>query len=111
MIIIKPHAVQRALSGEILARFERIGLRITAIKVVRETPEFWQRFYPSDEAWYENVGSKTLGDYLQSGSDVQERLDTSDAAAIGGMVKQWLVDHMSSAESIAAVLEGNEAPQ
>ena len=109
LVIIKPHAVQRGLVGEFLTRFERMGLKIAAIQVVNEQPEFWERFYPSDEHWYENAGRKTLENCRQNDIDVQERLGTTDPAAIGRMVMRWLVDHMSSGDSIAVVLEGNEA--
>jgi nucleoside-diphosphate kinase len=35
LVLIKPDAVQRALAGEILVRFERRGLTIRAAKLVR----------------------------------------------------------------------------
>lgn len=34
MVILKPDAVQRAIVGELLARFERRGLRIAALRLV-----------------------------------------------------------------------------
>jgi nucleoside-diphosphate kinase len=34
LIIIKPDAVQRGLTGEIISRFERRGLRIAAMKMI-----------------------------------------------------------------------------
>ncbi|GIK77147.1 MAG: nucleoside-diphosphate kinase [Acidobacteria bacterium] len=34
LILVKPDAFERALTGEVLARFERKGLRITALKLV-----------------------------------------------------------------------------
>jgi len=109
LIIIKPHAVQRGLTGVFLERFERMGLRIAAIKVIRGSSELWSRFYPSDEHWYHNAGSKTLESCQTYGIDVQESLGTTDPVAIGKMIKQWLIDHMSSGDSIAAILKGNEA--
>ena len=42
LILIKPDAVQRALTGEIITRFERRGLKIVALRMVdvsRETAE------------------------------------------------------------------------
>lgn len=42
LVILKPDAVQRSLAGEILARYERRGLKIAAMKfeiVSRETAE------------------------------------------------------------------------
>jgi nucleoside-diphosphate kinase len=43
--IVKPDAVGRNLVGEILRRFEAAGLRITAGKLLRLTPERAQAFY------------------------------------------------------------------
>jgi nucleoside-diphosphate kinase len=43
--IVKPDAVGRNLIGEILRRFETAGLRITAGKLLRLTPERAQAFY------------------------------------------------------------------
>ena len=109
LIILKPHAVARGLTGCILARFESMGLAITDIKTVRETKEFWDGFYPSDEQWMNNVGSKTLDSCRDLGIDVEKELGTNEASKIGRMVKGWLADHMSSGPCIAAILEGNEA--
>jgi nucleoside-diphosphate kinase len=35
LILIKPDAFERALTGEVIARFERKGMRITALKLMR----------------------------------------------------------------------------
>ena len=35
LILVKPDAFQRALTGEVIARFERKGLRIAALKTMR----------------------------------------------------------------------------
>ena len=35
LILVKPDAFDRALTGEVLARFERKGLRITALKLLQ----------------------------------------------------------------------------
>ena len=35
LILVKPDAFERALTGEVLARFERKGLRIVALKLMR----------------------------------------------------------------------------
>ena len=43
--IVKPDAVGRNLIGEILKRFESAGLKITAAKLVRLTPDRARAFY------------------------------------------------------------------
>ena len=35
LILVKPDAFERALTGEVIARFERKGLRIAALKLMR----------------------------------------------------------------------------
>ena len=45
LILIKPDGVQRGLIGEIVGRFERKGLRIAAIKMLRFTGELADRHY------------------------------------------------------------------
>jgi nucleoside-diphosphate kinase len=45
LILIKPDAYERGLTGEILARFERKGLVITALRVVRADEEIANRHY------------------------------------------------------------------
>jgi nucleoside-diphosphate kinase len=39
LILIKPDAFERGLTGEVISRFERKGLRITALKLIRATAE------------------------------------------------------------------------
>ena len=35
LVVLKPDAVQRGIAGELLARFERRGLRIAALRLIR----------------------------------------------------------------------------
>lgn len=48
LIILKPDAVRRGISGEILSRFEKAGLKIVAVKMLR--PDY-DHFYHH----YENI--------------------------------------------------------
>jgi nucleoside-diphosphate kinase len=45
LVLIKPDAMQRALAGEILARFERRGLTVRAARLVRVDRELAERHY------------------------------------------------------------------
>jgi nucleoside-diphosphate kinase len=45
LVLIKPDAMERALAGEILARFERRGLVVGAAKLVRVDRELAERHY------------------------------------------------------------------
>ena len=45
LVLVKPDGVERRLSGEIIARFERRGLKIVALKLCRMTREMAERHY------------------------------------------------------------------
>ena len=45
LILVKPDAFERNLTGEIIARFERKGLRLVALKLMTMTRELAQQHY------------------------------------------------------------------
>jgi nucleoside-diphosphate kinase len=49
LILVKPDAFERGLTGEIIARFERKGLRITALKHMQVTEDLAKRHYAEHE--------------------------------------------------------------
>ncbi len=50
LVILKPDALQRGIVGEIITRFERVGLKIVATKMLR--PDY-EHYY----AHYETIGT------------------------------------------------------
>src|SRR6201988_1184078 len=57
LILIKPDAFARNLSGEIIARFERKGLRLVAMNLMTMTRELASRHYAEHEGkpFYEEL--------------------------------------------------------
>jgi nucleoside-diphosphate kinase len=49
LILVKPDAFERNLTGEIIARFERKGLRLVALKLMTMTRELAQQHYAEHE--------------------------------------------------------------
>lgn len=45
LIILKPDAMQRGIAGEILTRFERVGLKIIGAKMLRPDYDHYHRHY------------------------------------------------------------------
>lgn len=45
LVVLKPDAVQRAIAGELIARFERRGLRIAALRLVTVERSLAERHY------------------------------------------------------------------
>lgn len=110
LVVLKPDAVARGLSGAIITRFEKVGLKIVAIKLVLATCELAERHYPADreELWV-GIGNKTLDNYRAMEMDPKESLGTSDPHEIGKMVRVWLMDYMTAGPTLAMVLEGPHA--
>jgi nucleoside-diphosphate kinase len=76
LVIIKPDGVQRGLSGAIIHRFERRGLRIAAMKLMQISMELAQRHYAvhKGKPFYE-----PLLQYITSGPVVVMVLEGRDA--------------------------------
>ena len=45
LLLVKPDAFERALTGEVIARFERKGLRLAALKLVTADEDIANRHY------------------------------------------------------------------
>jgi nucleoside-diphosphate kinase len=108
-VMIKPDGVRRSLVGKIISTFERAGLRIIALEMRKPDRELVFKHYPESTEWLSEVGEKTVKGYKDMGLDVTDEFGTEDGVAIGRMVKEWLMDFISSGEVVAMVLEGNAA--
>ncbi len=108
-VMVKPDGVKRGLTGEIIKRIEQRGLKIIALGMIKPTHEQIDNHYPKDQVWISRLGDKTLATYAKYGYDAIEELGTADNAAIGKMVREWLVNYMTSAPLVKIVVEGVHA--
>jgi len=69
LIVIKPDAIQRSLIGEIIKRFERVGLKLVGIKMLVPTKEFIEIHYTLDPDWRKRTGEKTIKNYRDNGKE------------------------------------------
>ncbi|KXK21260.1 MAG: nucleoside diphosphate kinase [Chloroflexi bacterium OLB15] len=76
LIILKPDAVQRGLSGQLITRFEQRGLRIIGMKFIAVSRELAQKHYAVHEGkgFYEGLVS-----YITSGPVVVMALEGTNA--------------------------------
>lgn len=109
LVLLKPDAVARGLSGKILARFERAGLRLVAMRLETATPERIDTHYADDPAWLRSVGEKTLVSFRALGLDSTTEFGSDDPTAIGRLVKSRLSAYMTGGPLVALVLEGPQA--
>lgn len=110
LVILKPDAVEKGLIGEIITRFEKVGLKIIAVKLLTAHKDLMEKHYPDDrkELWV-GIGNKTLDNYRDLDMDPKESLGTADAYEIGKMVRVWLMDYLMKGPVLAIVLEGTHA--
>jgi nucleoside-diphosphate kinase len=108
--MIKPDGVMRGLIGEIVHRFEKAGLRIVAMKMVRPTKEMVMAHYPtSDEAWINRLGDKALSGLEGLPLNAKDAYGTEDTRELGDMIINSLVGYLQSGPVIAMVIEGVQA--
>ena len=108
-VMVKPDGVRRRLVGEITATFERAGLTLVALKMLRPSLELATNHYPETEKWLDAVGQKTLEGYQALGQNAKEVLGVDDPRDIGRLVKGWLVTFLTGGDVVAMVWEGNAA--
>lgn len=106
LIICKHDAVARGLTGEIIKRFERVGLKLIALEFIAATEDMGHKHYPVTEEWLSKVGNRTLTEYKEKGIDPIQRLGTDSAVEIGKLIKQWNVDYLTVGPVLAMVWEG-----
>lgn len=102
LVILKPDAVQRGLVGEILARFEKIGLKVVGMKMLIPSEELVTTHYPDD--MIPIVGNKTKKDWDAYGVEYDQTVEE-----IGAEIVQATRDFMRSAPVVAMIFEGGHA--
>jgi nucleoside-diphosphate kinase len=109
VVLLKPDTVKRGLIGEITTRFEKVGLKIVAMKMVWVNQDLVAKHYPDNKDYLTAIGNKTLKTYEEYGQDAGEELGTRDAYEIGVMVRKWNMDFLSSGPVVAILLQGLHA--
>ena len=105
LVVIKPDAVQRSLVGEIMKRYERVGLKIVAMKMFVPSAELIEQHYTLDPEWRRITGEKTIKGYLDKGLTPPVK----DPLEVTNILLGRLVKYMTSGPVIAMVLQGAHA--
>lgn len=111
LVLVKPDAFSRGLTGEIIARFERAGLALIGLKLTRPTIDFARKHYRSDGQQLSQMGNKSLDTYKDLGIDPIEKLGTNDPEKIGAFIHEWNAEFLSSGPVVAMVFCGVHAVQ
>ena len=105
LVIIKPDGIQRSLVGEIIQRYERIGLKLVAIKLMVPSADQIERHYTLDPEWRMKTGLKTIKGYTDKGLKPPEE----DPLKITEILLKRLTKYMVSGPVIALVWQGAHA--
>ena len=105
LVLIKPDGVQRGLIGEIISRFEKKGLKITAMKMILPTREIAAKHYDQPEEAARALGEKTIATYKEK----NETCWTDDPLEIAKDIQKKLVRMMVAGPVVAMVIEGAHA--
>jgi nucleoside-diphosphate kinase len=84
LVIIKPDGVQRSLIGEIVRRYERVGLKLCAMKMVQADEAMATRHYyeVGGDEWIEEVGRKARAAYEQKGIEPPYKSNQENGQAV-----------------------------
>lgn len=105
LVIIKPDGIQRMLVGEMIRRFERIGLKLTAMKLMSPTKALVEKHYTLDPEWLRLAGEKSIKNAKEKGHPVLSEKPID----VGKAVLKSLVTYITSGPVIAMVWEGAHA--
>ncbi len=103
--MIKPDGIQRTLIGEIIKRYERIGLKLVAVKMLVPTEEHVEQHYTLDPNWRRVTGEKTIQSYQAKGLTPW----SMDPLEITGKILKNLKKYITSGPVVAMVWQGAHA--
>ena len=66
-VMLKHDSLQRNLIGEAIGRFERVGLKLVAMKMMVPDLERATKHYGKDDAWCERKGQKSIENMMAKG--------------------------------------------
>ena len=99
-IAIKPDAVQRGLTGEVLARFERRGFKVTALKMTNVSRELAEEHYAEHK---EKPFFGSLVDFLTSSPVVAIVLEAPNAVKLS----RSMIGATKPEDAVAGTIRGD----
>lgn len=104
LVLIKPDGVQRSLIGEIISRFEKVGLKIVALKMLIPTEKQVVLQYGPSKEEIKALGERSIEKQAKSGMEIK-----TSPYEQGMEIVNKLKKFMKSGPVIVMVWEGNQA--
>ena len=105
LVIIKPDGVQRNLVGEVIARYERIGLKLVGLKMLIPSEEHVENHYTLDPQWRRLTGEKRI----KAAQDAGQKPPSEDPFEITAAILETLKKYLTSGPVVAMVWQGAHA--
>ena len=107
LVIVKPDGVQRSLIGEIIRRYERVGLKLVAMKMGMPDEDMATKHYyeVGGDEWIEEVGRKARAAYEKKGEESPYKTNKEN----GWAVLKSNAKYLSSGPVVAMIWEGHAA--
>ena len=105
LVLIKPDGIQRALIGEIVGRYERLGLKLVGLKMLVPGEEQVEQHYTLDPQWRRVTGEKTIKSYKDRGLTPP----SEDPLEITAKILKNLKKYLTAGPVIAMVWQGAHA--
>ncbi|MEA2065434.1 MAG: nucleoside-diphosphate kinase [Patescibacteria group bacterium] len=102
LVVIKPDGIQRTLIGEIIKRYEKMGLKLVGIKLMNLTKNFVEEHYTLDPDWKRINGEKTIQGYKDKGLQPP----SEDPLEVNAATLKNLKIYMSSGPVVAMIWQG-----
>jgi nucleoside-diphosphate kinase len=102
LVLVKPDGVQRGLIGEVIQRYERVGLKLVALKMLIPTKDIALRHYSTDPDWASKTGNKTFDSYKAKGLPTPG----NDPVEFAEGIRRKLLDFLSSGPVVAMIWQG-----
>ncbi len=104
LILVKHDGVLRGLVGEVLKRFEQVGLKIAGLKMAKATDHLATHHYIITEEWMHALAEKTKKSYAEKGIDMKETPEQ-----IAQRVQKMNKTFLQEGPIVAIVFEGPHA--
>lgn len=105
LVLIKPDGLQRSLIGEIIQRYERMGLKLIGIKMLLATEAEIETHYTLEPEWRRITGEKRI----QAAKDRGLKPPSEDPFEITAIVLEKLKKYMTSGPVLAMIWQGAHA--
>lgn len=102
LVLLKHDSVSRGLVGRIISRFEDIGLKIIAVKMLLPNEKLAENHYFLEEDWAKAVFEKTKAGYEKDG----KKFPYKDHMEFGKQIQSWNINFLREGPIIALILEG-----